>query len=328
MNLALHNDRGEVLLSTNVIGRRNERIQIVPSTQPDPGRYSIHLKPAEVTNQAIVDLVSKTLGFTVEHDTYSRQPYGTFEQRRIEALKHEAGRRTLYGEIAKMELGAWEQLDQSPFLKAIETINARRDTSDFLIVGLIGALARYGQDSRFPPELKTKLEAAVLDFRYWADEPGKDVMWFYSENHQITFHAAELLAGQLFADRRFTNNQQTGRQHHAHAKSLALAWLRKRGRQGFHEWDSNTYFSVDLLALAHLADLTTDPEVRTLAQNVLTKMLFTIAVNSFQGVFGSTHARTYPGDIKSGRGEGTSARPDCSGAWAISPMGRATSAWL
>ena len=145
-----------------------------------------------------------------------------------------------------------------------------------------------------------------IHFKYWADEPGKDVMWFWSENHQITFHACEILAGQLYPNKTFSNAGKTGAWHREKGEKLALAWLRRRLAGGFHEWDSNTYFSVDMLALSHLVDLAASDEVRELAAMTLSKMLFTIAVNSYKGVFGSTHARTYPGDVKSGRGEGTS----------------------
>ncbi len=32
------------------------------------------------------------------------------------------------------------------------------------------------------------MRACILNFRYWMDEPGDDVMWFYSENHALMFH--------------------------------------------------------------------------------------------------------------------------------------------
>jgi hypothetical protein len=86
---------------------------------------------------------------------------------------------------------------------------------------------------------------------------------------------------------------------------MALAWLRKRGSGGFREWDSNCYFEEDILALAHLADLAEDDQVREFATVVLDKLLFTLAINSYQGVFGSTHGRTYSPLIKGGRLEAT-----------------------
>ena len=201
-----------------------------------------------------------------------------------------AGEDGLYAQIAKMELGRWNDVQIEPFLQAVDKINRRNDTSDFELIGLIGVMLRYAEDPSFPAALKKPIEDCVLRFRYWADEPGKDVMWFWSENHQITFHACEILAGQLYPNRTFSNAGKTGAWHREKGEKLALAWLRRRLAGGFHEWDSNTYFSVDMLALSHLADLAASDEVRELAAMVLSKMLFTIAVNSYKGVFGSAHA--------------------------------------
>ena len=87
---------------------------------------------------------------------------------------------------------------------------------------------------------------------------------------------------------------------------MALSWLAKRASGGFREWDSNTYFEEDVLALVHLADLAEDEELSELAAVVLDKLLFIMAVNSFHGVFGSTHGRTYTPYIRGGRLEPTS----------------------
>ena len=137
------------------------------------------------------------------------------------------------------------------------------------------------------------------------DEPGSDAMCYWSENHQILFHACEILAGQLYPDRIFTNVGQTGAWHREKGERMALSWLRKRASGGFREWDSNCYFEEDILALAHLADLAEDDQVREFAAIVLDKLLFTMALNSYQGAFGSTHGRTYTPLIKGARLEST-----------------------
>jgi hypothetical protein len=164
---------------------------------------------------------------------------------------------------------------------------------------------RYWDDPSFPDELRAPLEECVLNFRYWMDEPGEDAMCFWSENHQILFHACEILAGQLFPDRTFTNVGQTGQWHREKGERMALSWLHKRASGGFREWDSNCYFEEDLLALAHIADLAETRQVYELASVVMDKMLFTMALNSYRGVFGSTHGRTYAQLIKGGRLEST-----------------------
>jgi hypothetical protein len=131
-------------------------------------------------------------------------------------------------------------------------------------------------------------------------------MCFWSENHQILFHTCEVLAGQLYPDKEFKNVGESGRWHEEKGRRMALSWLQKRASGGFREWDSNTYFEEDVLALAHLADLAEDDELAELAAVVLDKLLFTMAVNSFRGVFGSTHGRTYTPFIRGSRMEPTS----------------------
>ncbi|MBC8076193.1 MAG: hypothetical protein H7Y32_08990, partial [Chloroflexales bacterium] len=237
--------------------------------------------------------VQRALPLHVLKGGYSAAPYGSYEQRRREALAHAAERSGVYAQIARMELGRWNALDLSALEADIEGINRRRDCSDFYLVGLLGALLRHGGDARFPAALRQRIEGCAASFRYWMDEPGDDAMCFWSENHQILFHACEVLAGQLFPAHTFTNDGQSGTAHRAKGERMALAWLRKRADGGFREWDSNVYFEHDVLALAHLADGAANDELRELAAVVLDKLLYTLALNSFRGSFGSTHGRTY-----------------------------------
>jgi hypothetical protein len=250
--------------------------------------------------------ITRAIPLWTVRNRYSQNPYSTFTERRVEALYDAARRETsVYSEIAKMAISRWQDVQADALLEAIDGINRRQDCSDFYLVGLLGALHRYGDHPEFPEDLRAPLEACVLKFKYWADEPGEDVMWYWSENHQILFHACEILAGQLYPDRTFTNAGQTGQWHREKGERLALSWLHKRGTGGFQEWDSNCYFEEDLLALSHLADLAETPQVYELASVVMDKMFFTMALNSYKGVFGSTHGRTYSPDIKGGRLEAT-----------------------
>ena len=295
VSVALSSSRGDVVVRKEVIGARGAKITLAEPARLMPGRYSVELTPLSLETDRIRELCKASLGFAVIRSDYSEQPYGTYDHRRMEALNKAAAQDGLYAQIAKMELGRWSEVESGPFLQAVDKINRRNDTSDFELMGLIGAMHRYAENPSFPPTLKQPIEDCILHFKYWPDEPGKDVMWYWSENHQITFHACEILAGQLYPDRIFTNAGQNGRWHREKGEKLALAWLQRRLANGFHEWDSNTYFSVDLLALSHVADLAASDEVREMASAVLSKMLFTIALNSYKGVFGSTHARHLSG---------------------------------
>ncbi|MBM4460695.1 MAG: hypothetical protein FJ011_23535, partial [Chloroflexi bacterium] len=237
---------------------------------------------------------------------YAETPYGSFASRRREALLDAARRNeNVFCEIAKMALGAWDDVDSTVVHGTIGRINRRGDCSDFYLVGLLGMAYRFAGEPDFPPELRQPLEDCILGFKYWHDEPGSDAMCYTTENHSILFHTCEVLAGQLYPDRVFTNTGETGQQHRAKGEQRALAWLRERGANGFKEWDSNCYFEEDTLALTHLAGLAQDDDVSAMATVLLDKMFFTMALNSFRGVFGSTHGRTYTQFIKSGYTEAT-----------------------
>ena len=245
----------------------------------------------------------------VGNNEYSTERYGTYQERRREALLDAARRGaegSIFSEIAAMELRMWDNLNEQVILDSIASINERADCSDFELVGLLGMAGRYIEEPGFPQSLIEPLQNCFLNFRYWMDQPGADAMCFWSENHQILFHTCEILAGQLLPDELFANAGLTGSQHRAKGEERALSWLRKRAAGGFREWDSNTYFEEDVLALSHLVDLAENDDVRELAAVVLDKMFFGLAVNSFKGAFGSSHGRTYSPYIKDAFREPTS----------------------
>ncbi|MBN1874141.1 MAG: hypothetical protein JXA33_07910 [Anaerolineae bacterium] len=234
-------------------------------------------------------------------------PYSTYPERRREALLAAARRESnIFSEIAKMAIGWWSRLKMDTFTDTIAGINQRKDCSDFYMAGLLGMIYRFSDNPGFPADLKQPIEDCILNFKYWHDEPGSDAMCYTTENHSILFHTCEILAGQRYPDHIFTNTGQTGQWHREKGEQLALAWMRERGSRGFSEWDSNCYFEEDLLALSHLADLAETDAVWEMASVLIDKLLFTIAVNSYKGVFGSTHGRTYSPLIKGGYLEGTS----------------------
>ncbi len=238
---------------------------------------------------------------------YVDQYDADYEDRRQEALEYAAERKgNVFAEIAKMALGRWDDLDVDGIQKTIEGINQRGDCSDFYLVGLLGMMYRYMDDPAFPDVLKAQLKTCVLNFKYWHDEPGADAMCYTTENHSILFHTCEILAGQLYPDEVFTNTGETGTWHREKGERLAVAWLQQRGRYGFQEWDSNCYFEEDVLALSHLTDLAETQKVLELAAVAMDKLLFTMALNSYKGVFGSTHGRTYTLMLKGSQLEATS----------------------
>jgi hypothetical protein len=281
-------------------------VSVAKGFQVLDGGYQIQLMPRPEEYYLSEVRVTRDLPLWVHKNPYSQAPYGTYEERRREALLDATEREgSVFCEIARMELGQWSEVKTDMIEETIKGIDGRADCSDFYMVGLLGMMHRYMDDPSFPHKLKGPLEQCVLNFKYWMDEPGSDAMCYWSENHQILFHACEILAGQLYPERIFSNVGKTGQWHREKGERMALSWLRKRASGGFREWDSNCYFEEDILALAHLADLAEDDQVREFAAIVMDKLLFTIALNSYQGAFGSTHGRTYTPLIKGARLEST-----------------------
>jgi hypothetical protein len=75
-------------------------------------------------------------------------------------------------------------------------------------------------------------------------------------------------------------------------------WLDLRFRTGFSEWLSNVYYDEDLTALANLVDFCQDGKICQRAAMVVDLLLFDVALNSFKGVFGSSHGRSYEAQKK------------------------------
>jgi hypothetical protein len=289
-------------------GEQRQKIVLGKSYQFPEDRYRAVLLP-DLNDYYVNDMrVERAFDmYVVGNREYSTGRYGSYQERRAEALRDAAGRKVnVFAEIAKMELGWWDLVDRKPIDDTIAMINSRADCSDFYLVGLLGMVGRYIEEPGFPQDLIEPLKGSFLNFRYWMDEPGSDAMCFWSENHQILFHTCEVLAGQLLPDEVFSNANMTGEEHREKGERMALSWLRKRAGGGFREWDSNTYFEEDVLALSHLADLAENDDVREMATVVLDKLFFSLAINSFKGVFGSTHGRTYTPYIKGAYLEPTS----------------------
>jgi len=285
-------------------GGPNDALLGRPYAVPE-GRYEAFLLPPLEDYYVRNMRIHRKIGLWAVRSRYTEAP-ATYDERRVQALEDAAQRDDgVASEIARMALGRWSDVRKNVLIEAAHSVSARREGSVCDLVALLGVLHRYGTDPSFPAMLREPLERCVLSFRYWVDEPGSDGMSFWSESRQILFHVSEILAGQLYPDRIFTNSGQTGRWHCENGDRRALGWLSKRGTGGMREWDSNSSFAEDVLALSHLVDLSTNQRIYDLAAVVMDKFLFSMAVNSYRGIFGSTHGQTSTPMIKSGRLEAT-----------------------
>jgi hypothetical protein len=176
---------------------------------------------------------------------------------------------------------------------ALDRMDRRLDCADFGMHAILRLLYWHGNSPKVSPELLARARQSVLNFKYWPDEPGTDSMCTWSENHHILFSSGGYLAGQLYPDAVFTNSGRTGAELMAKHRPRILRWLDLRYRTGFSEWLSNVYYDEDLTALLSLVDLCADKEIALRATMVTDLLLLDVALNSYRGVFGSTHGRSY-----------------------------------
>lgn len=204
----------------------------------------------------------------------------------------------VWTDIVKLEAGA-EQINPVSFQAALEFVNNREDPSDFYLTALIRLYYLNAGTGKLTRDQEVAIEDAILNWKYWLDEPGTTLVEMWTENHQILNHAAEYLAGQLFPDEIFTNNGETGQWHIEHARAMILRWIDLRARAGFSEWDSETYYPEDLAPLLNLVDFAKDPDLATRATMLVDLILFDFAVDSFYGQFATSSGRITTGSIKS-----------------------------
>lgn len=191
--------------------------------------------------------------------------------------------------LALMETHTDEALAEKILEEELFRLNERYDCSDFRIPALVYA---YRSDA-FSEAQKKKIKETLLNFRYWFDENGNDVMWFFSENHALNFHVSELLAGELFPHETFSNSGLTGLEHQEKAKKLLYSWMKNFLAYGFNEWNSSVYIPIDMIGFFSLYDMTKDEEMRKLAKKALDKTFGILASNSFKGIVAASYGRIY-----------------------------------
>ncbi|HTX80388.1 MAG TPA: hypothetical protein VMC62_11995 [Longilinea sp.] len=247
-------------------------------------------------------------------DSFSDRPFlSDYESRRAaffeHVLKNPAPENTkpAWFELARMAAGGAPH--EGYFDAALDFIDARKDCSDFVLHGILRLLESSKKQTipahQLSDALLTRAKHTVLNFKYFPNEPGIDSLCTWTENHYILYSSAAYLAGQLYPDEVFTNSGETGKRKVALNRRRILRWLDLRFHTGFSEWLSHVYYDEDLTALLSLYDFAADEEIHRKAEMVIDLILFDMALNSFKGVYGSTHGRAYENTKKWASNEGT-----------------------
>ncbi|CAN5582103.1 hypothetical protein BH18ACT1_BH18ACT1_13220 [soil metagenome] len=190
-----------------------------------------------------------------------------------------------------------ERVGPEAFADSFRKLDGFEDTADFDLLYLMNLW--YGYRRVLRDDLVDAIEARILGFKYWYDEPTPegvvDQRWYWSENHRIIFHTLELLAGQAFPRERFADGR-SGREHYAHAEALIEEWITEKARCGFSELHSDVYYEKDVTPLLTLVEFAEDDELAEQAAMVLDLVLFDVALHLQRGNLGASHGRSYMKD--------------------------------
>ncbi len=252
-------------------------------------------------------------------DVFSEEVFlPTYAERKAAFLQHmlnnpaPANTKPAWHELARLAAGG--QAHSGVFEAAFDFIDQRKDCADFVLHGILRLLYQFGPSAKaalevrypLPEEIFQRARLTVLRFKYFPNEPGTDSLCTWTENHYILYTSAAYLAGQLYPQETFSNSGENGAQKMALNRGRVLRWLDLRFYTGFSEWLSHVYYDEDMTALLSLVDFAQDEVIRSKARMVLDLLLFDLAINSFKGVFGSTHGRSYENTKKWASNEGTS----------------------
>ncbi|MHA3914303.1 hypothetical protein [Halovulum sp. GXIMD14793] len=170
-------------------------------------------------------------------------------------------------------------------------IEACHDCADFALVPLIWGRMVYGE--RLSEALRARIDAAMLTYRYWMDEPGNDVQWYFSENHALLFHTAAYLAGRHLRDHVFVRSGRSGADQSAVGRERLHAWFDHFEAAEMAEFNSVPYFPIDLKGLTAIFALAPDADLRDRAHAAIVRLLTIVARSAHHGIITGAQGRSY-----------------------------------
>lgn len=173
----------------------------------------------------------------------------TLDDRCHYALMHYAVGNEAWAQVARYGLGRPEEIDRDVIADGCRQIDRRLDCADFVLHPFLRLIHMDRCKDLIEEDIVWQITESSVGFRYWTDEPGSDCLVTGTENDQILFHTAEIIAGHLWPDEVFPSSGMTGREHIEHGTKLAAAWLENRARTGFREWHSSSYYPHWMSAL-------------------------------------------------------------------------------
>ncbi len=199
--------------------------------------------------------------------------------------------------VARLALGDGGEATRAMIAAALTRIDACWDCADFALVPLIWC--RAGWPDLLGAEVCDRIDQTILGYRYWMDEPGNDVQWYFSENHALLFHTAAHLGGALLPDRTFRRSGRTGADQSRVGTDRLMAWFDHFEAWEMAEFNSAPYFPIDLKGLTALYALSPDPVLRERAGRGIHRLIEIVANSAHRGVLTAAQGRSYEHTLRS-----------------------------
>lgn len=281
---------------TTTIAKGESEIELAPceSLPADFRNFAISLRKDAFH-------ITRTLGVEICHLAQQRETGASVNERIDEALNYVAihGEYSSVKALARLACGLNDSLTQEMLEGVLHSVDDCHDCADFTLVPLLWCRIAWPDD--ISDSVLEKIDRAILHFRYWMDEPGNDVQWYFSENHALLFHTAAYLAGDLFPQKTFVRSGRKGHEQAAVGRARVLAWLDHFEECEMAEWNSAPYFPIDLKGLSALAGLAKDPEIAARSQRAIARLLRQIAHSAHQGTLTASQGRSYEYTLRAGR---------------------------
>lgn len=201
--------------------------------------------------------------------------------------------------LARLATGQDGAETEAMIAAALPAIEDCHDCADFILVPLLWC--RHSFADAISPALVARIDDAALGYRYWMDEPGNDVQWYFSENHALLFHTAAYLAGRLLPERRFVRSGRNGDEQSATGLARVRAWLDHFEQWEMAEFNSAPYFPIDLKGLTTLYALAPDADVRRRAAAAILRLVGIVARSAHHGMLTGAQGRSYEHTLRAGR---------------------------
>ena len=235
----------------------------------------------------------------IPEDFVDFKPKSTLKERKEQALKFIS----LHGDnvvnkcMAILEIEhQMTDLAYKCLRNSLEKIKRKEDCADFYLTPMFLLITRY--KAYLSEEDYQEIKQAIIDFRYWIDEPGNDVMWYFSENHALLFHISQYLSGYLFEKDTFTASGRKGKEQYQIGKQRLEDRFDIFFKYGYAEWNSATYIPIDLIGFFVLYQMAPDEEIRKTAKEAIDFTFKIVTYNTFNGIMSSSYGRAYEDTLK------------------------------